>query len=92
MAWQVTADNIDDLREELNRLLKTIREELNVARGYSGDISVGARVKQGDDIIFTTTKKGPVLADDGVPQQFWRVFVDSAGAVFTESIDPEFKG
>lgn len=91
MAWRLTADNIDDLREELNRYLKKIEDELNVARGYAGDVTMEARVRQKDDIIFDSTKKGPVLADDGVPQRYWRVYVNSSGSVLTETMDPDFK-
>lgn len=85
---RVTGDTIEEIKEQLNRILKRVQEELDTARGYSGDVDMSARMVHKDDIIFNDPTKGLVLLDDGTPQTYWRIWVDSNGSLATESMDP----
>ena len=89
--FRITGETIEDIREQLNRVLKKMEEELNIARGYRGDVPMEARMVHTEDIIVNDTTKGLILVDDGRPQTFWRVWVNSSGTLSTESVDPGLK-
>ena len=84
--FAIIGEDLESLREELNVVLKKISEEIRVARGEAGDITQGSRMINSDDLIFNTTDKGVVLKDDGTPPQYWRLWVNSSGTLYTESI------
>jgi len=85
------SEDIEAIRQELNRTLKKVEGELNRLSGYSGDLYMEARSIHSEDLIFNKPNKGLVLKDDGNPARYWRPWVAADGTVATETIDPEFK-
>ena len=87
MAYRIIGETLDELKEELTRVVKDIGDRLDVIQGRrDGDYEPESRMVTQDDIIFDDTTKGMVLKDDGTPPNFWRVWVDTAGALHQESI------
>ena len=82
----LTGDSFDDLKDELNSILKRINDRLDTIQGRRGDYKPESRQIMQDDLIFDDTTRGVILKDDGTPPRFWRLWVDSSGTIYTESI------
>ncbi len=87
--YAVGSEEWQDARTELNHILKQISTELAIARGYSGDIDMEARMVHTDDSVYNNTQYGPVLKDEN--ERYWRVWTSTTGSLYTETVDPGFR-
>lgn len=83
--FRVEGETIEDIREELNVILKRLTRDVDNLKGYSGDVIKEGREVHSDDILIKGAAKGLVLSDNGSPGQLWRLWIDGTGTISTET-------
>ena len=88
--YKIRSGDPEILWAELNRILGLISDRLDQIEGFRGNPKFYARIEATDDVVVTNAARGVVLADNGDPQQFWRVTVDSTGTLQKTSLGREY--
>ena len=91
MSRYITSDKPEEMREELNRILKRLWQDVDEVAGRAGQFRIESQRNHQSDVVFENAYKGPVLKADVSPDKYYRLWVDGDGALSTEAADPGIK-
>ncbi len=75
--FRVEGETIEEIRDELNLILKRVYTDLRQLKGEGGDVHQEAKVVMQKDMIFDKRTSGPVLKDNANPPRFWRLWISN---------------
>jgi len=79
--YKIRSDDPRDMLLEINRVLELLAERLDRIEGLRGSPVLYNRQTTAYDVVHTSPNKGVVLKDDATPANYWRVTIDSTGAL-----------
>jgi len=79
--YKVSSTDPNDLLYECNRIFELLSERLDKIEGLRGSPVLYGDQYTGFDTVHTDAERGVVLKDSANPPHYWRVTIDTTGAL-----------
>jgi len=89
--YKIRSTDPNDLLVECNRVFELLANRLDKIEGHRGEPELYARQTTQYDTVHTSASRGVVLKDGADPPVYWRVTIDTAGALVQTSLGRDYK-